>query len=103
MRSILLALALVLSTGAGALAHEGNDHVRGVIVKITPENNTLVVRTDPNTVRSLSLTEKTAFKKSGKVAHLADLNVGDRVVIDVPAKTAQAVLIQIGEGAATHK
>jgi len=31
----------------------------------------------------------------------ADLKVGDRVVIDVPENTSQALLIQIGAAAAT--
>jgi len=105
MKSLLLLLAFVVATSTSAFAHEGNDHVRGVVLKITPESNTLVVRVSPTVVRSLSLTEKTTFKKSGKAAHLTDLAVGDRVVVDVPAKTAQALLIQIGDAPAApaHK
>jgi hypothetical protein len=51
------------------------------------------------------ITDKTTFQRSGKAAHLADLKVGDRVVIDVPEKTTNALLVQIGAAATTtaHK
>jgi len=34
-----------------------------------------------------------------KAAFLADVKVGDRVVVDVPEKTTNALLIQIGAAA----
>ena len=55
--------------------------------------------------KTLNLTDKTTFQRSGKAARLDDVKVGDRVVIDVPVKTTNALLIQIGATAkpAPHK
>jgi hypothetical protein len=41
------------------------------------------------------------FKRGAKEAHLTDLKVGDRVVVDVPEKKNDALLVQIGAGAST--
>ena len=102
MRSVLLLVAFVVAMGAGAFAHEGNDHVRGVVVKIQPEwsTNSITVRTTDNEIRTLTVTDKTAFKQGKKTVQLTDLKVGDRVVVDVPAKTARATLVQIADAPA---
>ena len=50
------------------------------------------------TTKTLTLTDKTVYKQAGKVAHLADLKVGDRVVIDVPEHSTEASEIQIAAG-----
>ena len=99
-RLIAFIVSLVLG-GAIAYAHGGNDHVRGVVTQISAQSVT--VETAPKVTRTLTLSEKTTYKQGGKAAHLADLKVGDRVVIDVPEKSAQALLIQIGAAAPAHK
>ncbi len=96
MKRLVTLIAALVFVGTGAFAHEGNDHVRGVIIKITPEWHSITVRTTENVVRTLSITEKTTFKLGKKTVDLAALNVGDRVVIDVPVKTAQALIVEIG-------
>ena len=88
----LLASLIVFSTVA--FAHGRNDHIRGVVTNISAQSVT--VQIDNKTSKTLTLTAKTTIQQSGKAAHLADLKVGDRVVIDVPEKTTQALLIQIG-------
>ena len=80
-------------------AHNGNDHVRGVVTKLSAQSVT-VQMVDKGT-KTLTLTDQTVFKQAGKAAQLSDLKVGDRVVIDVPEKTTKAVLIQIGTAAKT--
>ena len=69
MKQLLSVIALVLAISAGAVAHEGNDHVRGVVTAVSAQSVTV---------------------------ELADLKVGDRVVIDVPEHTTNAVLIKVG-------
>ena len=49
------------------------------------------------------MTAKTTFQLAGKAATLADLKVGDRVVVDVPEKSSDALLVQIGTSPAASK
>ena len=53
------------------------------------------------TTKTLSISAKTTVETSGKAAHLTDVKVGDRVVIDVPEHGTSALLIKVG--AATKK
>jgi hypothetical protein len=100
-RLITLVLSFV-AIGAALSAHEGNEHVRGVVTQISAQSVT--VQTAPKVTKTLTLSDKTTFKQAGKVVHLADIKVGDRVVIDVPEHTTQALLIQIGAApTAAHK
>jgi hypothetical protein len=85
--------------GVLAYAHGNNEHVRGVVTNITPQ--AITVQTTGSATTTLTITTKTTFKQGGKVAHLSDLKVGDRVVIDVPEKTKEALLVQIGTAAKT--
>ena len=87
-----VALVSVISTVV--LAHGGNDHIRGVVTSISAQSVTVEVAN--KATKTFTLTAKTTIQLSGKPAHLADVKVGDRVVIDVPEKTTQALLIQVG-------
>lgn len=89
----ILIISLVVS-GALVFAHEGNEHVRGVVTQLSPQS--ITVQTTDKKTTTLKVTEKTTFQLAGKVAHLADLKVGDRVVVDVPEKSSDALLVQIG-------
>ena len=86
--------AVLLTMASFAYAHEGNEHVRGVVTAIAA--NSITVQVNAKSTKTLTLNDKTVFTKSGKAAHLEDLKVGDRVVIDVPAKTTEAKLVQFG-------
>jgi hypothetical protein len=86
--------ATFLFAGSLVFAHGGNEHVRGVVTKISAQS--ITVQTTPKETRTLVLSQQTTFKQAGKVAHLADLKVGDRVVVDVPEKKNDALLIQFG-------
>ena len=88
-----LATAIVLA-GTLAFAHGGNEHVRGVVTQISAQS--ITVQTADKATKTLTLTDKTTIQRDGKSAQLADVKVGDRVVIDVPQKTSNALLIQIG-------
>jgi hypothetical protein len=86
--------ATFLFAGSLVLAHGGNEHVRGVVTKISAQS--ITVQTTPKETRTLVVSQQTTFKQAGKAAHLADLKVGDRVVVDVPEKKNDALLIQFG-------
>jgi len=94
MKQLLSIIALVLAVSAGALAHNGNDHVRGTITQVSAQSVT--VQLADKTTKTLSISAKTEFETSGKPGHLADVKVGDRVVIDVPEHGTSALLIKVG-------
>ena len=94
MRRAAILVASFVVMGTVAFAHGENEHVRGVVTALAPQSVT--VQTVEKTTKTLTLTDKTTFQSAGKPARLSDLKVGDRVVIDVPAKTSTALLIQIG-------
>jgi|SRR5712671_4805879 len=98
MKQLLSVIALVLALGAGALAHNGNDHVRGVVTAVSAQSVT--VQLADKSVKTLAISAKTEFDNAGKPGHLADIKVGDRVVIDVPEHGTNALLIKVGTAAA---
>ena len=99
MKSLVLAAALTLAVAGAAFAHGGNDHVRGVITQVSPQ--AITVQVSPKVTKTLTISDKTVYKRGGKTAQMSDLKVGDRVVVDVPEKTTQAVEVTIGTAPAT--
>jgi len=94
MKGLSILVISFIVSGALVLAHEGNEHVRGVVTQVSPQAITL--QTTGKKTTTLKVTAKTTFQIAGKTATLADLKVGDRVVIDVPEKSSDALLVQIG-------
>ena len=97
MKRLVLILAIVVASAAfstASWAHEGNDHVRGVVTEISA--TAIKVRTTGTKVTTLTLDDKTVFEKSGAKTRMEDLKVGDRVVVDVPEHTTRATLVQFG-------
>ena len=92
-RIISFAVALLVASTL-VRAHGVNEHVRGVVTEVTPK--TITVKVDEKTTKSLTITSKTTVQQNGKTVTLADVKVGNRVVIDVPEKTSDALLVQIG-------
>ena len=103
MKRLITLIVSVVLAGTIAFAHGDNVHVRGVVTQVSAQS--ITVQTADKATKTLTLTDKTTFQRSGKAAHLDDVKVGDRVVIDVPVKTTNALLIQIGAAAkpAPHK
>jgi hypothetical protein len=87
-------LTLGLAFGATASAHGNNTHVRGVVTQLSAQS--ITVQLANNTSKTLTLSPKTSFERAGKPASMSDLKVGDRVVIDVPKNTTEALEVQIG-------
>ena len=96
-RLALLVLATVV-LGTIASAHGNNDHVRGVVTQLSATSVT--VQVSGQSTKTLSLNDKTTYEKSGRPVHLADLKIGDRVVIDVPKGSSEALSIRFGAPAA---
>jgi hypothetical protein len=94
MKQLMTFAVAFLLAAPLVLAHGKFDHIRGVVTEMSAAS--ITVQTPAKATRTLTLTDKTTFKKAGRAARLADLKVGDRVVIDVPPKKNDAVLIQIG-------
>ena len=94
MKQLLSVIAIVLAISAGALAHNGNDHVRGTVTQVSAQSVT--VQLADKTTKTLTISAKTEFESAGKPGHLADIKVGDRVVIDVPEHGSSALLIKVG-------
>ena len=94
MKQLLSVIALVLAVSAGALAHNGNEHVRGVVTAVSAQSVTIQLA-DKST-KTLTINTKTEFEAAGKPSHLTDVKVGDRVVIDVPEHGSNALLIKVG-------
>ena len=87
-------LAMVLALGVPAFAHGNNVHVRGVVTQISAQS--ITVQLANKTTKTLTLNAKTTFERAGKPAAKSDVKVGDRVVIDVPKNTSEALEVQIG-------
>jgi hypothetical protein len=92
-RLFAFVLALV-ATATIAFAHGNNDHVRGTVTEISATSMT--VQVSPQVVKTLALNDKTTFDMGGKTAHLADLKIGDRVVVDVPKGKNEALSVRFG-------
>jgi len=93
--------ALGLALGATVFAHGNNTHVRGVVTQVSAQS--ITVQLANNTSKTVTLSPKTTFARAGKPASMTDLKVGDRVVIDVPKNTTEALEVQIGTAPAAKK
>jgi exosome complex RNA-binding protein Rrp4 len=94
LKSLAIFILSIVSMGTMVSAPGNNDHVRGVVTQISATSVT--VQVSGQTTKTLTLSEKTTFEKSGRAAQLNDLKVGDRVVIDVPKGSTDASLIRFG-------
>jgi hypothetical protein len=94
MKRLITVVTAIVLAGTIVLAHGNFVHVRGVVTSVSAQS--ITVQTKGKETRTLTLSDKTAFKQAGKPAQLSDIKVGDRVVVDVPQKKSEAVLIQIG-------
>ena len=88
------AFALGLALAVPAFAHGNNVHVRGVVTQVSASS--ITVQQADNTSKTVTLSPKTTFLKAGKAAAMADVKVGDRVVIDLPKNSTEALEVQIG-------
>ena len=87
-----------LLIGVVAYAHGDKEHIQGTVTQISAKS--ITVQLANKTTKTVTVQADTAFKKSGKRATLQDLQVGDRVVIDVAKGKLEAEEVQFGPPAA---
>jgi len=104
-RSIIITTRLVLLIAliaAVALAHDGMEHVRGTIAKVSDQSVT-VTTTTGKTVEVL-LDEQTTYSRAEQPIQKTDLKVGDHVLIHAMEKgsTLTAHTVAVGAAPAKH-
>ena len=104
-RTFVLALALIASVSAPALAHEGHDHkLLGTITEVATDK-IVVKATKDGALSTVALVAKTKITRGKTVLQVADLKVGDRVVVNIgngkPPLSAKA--IQVGAAPTTTR
>jgi hypothetical protein len=77
-RALILMICLSLAAVA-ASAHGDEEHVMGTVTKITAD--AITVKTTASAPVTVAVVAATTFTKGKTAAKLADLGVGDRVVI----------------------
>jgi len=77
-RALILAVCMTLAAVA-ALAHGGEEHVIGTVAKVAADS--ITVKTTAKTMVMVGVVAATTFTKGKAAVKLADLSVGDRVVI----------------------
>jgi hypothetical protein len=92
MKQLAVVLAFIGALVVGASAHGNNEHVRGVVTQIT--ETAITVQVSPGVVKTLTLGGHSMFEKGGKRMQRVDVNVGDRVVVDVAKGSSEAGLIR---------
>jgi Rad3-related DNA helicase len=101
MKRFTALVAALVMVSAVLSAHGDYEHIRGVVTKL--DASSMSVETSGKTAKTVTLGGKTTFEKSGKPATLADLKVGDRVIVDVHKGTLQAGIVRIGLAATPPK
>lgn len=94
MKRIGLITALIVAFVGPIWAHGDYDHARGVVTAISAKS--ITIQLQDNKTKTLTLTAKSTFEKSGEPAQVNDLKVGERVVIEVPKGTTEARIIRFG-------
>ena len=69
MKRLSIVIASLVVSAAAVFAHDGNDHVRGVVTQLSPQS--ITVQTTDKKTTTLKVTEKTTFQLAGKAARLA--------------------------------
>jgi ribosomal protein S1 len=81
---ILILIACITLITAAAFAHGDEQHVIGTVASVAKDS--ITVKT-ANALVTVAVVPQTTFSKNKAAAKLADLNVGDRVVIHAKEPT----------------
>lgn len=82
---LLILIACIALIAAAAVAHGDEEHVIGTVASVAKDSVT--VKTTANALVTVAIVPQTTFTKNKASAKLADLNVGDRVVIHAKEPT----------------
>lgn len=103
-RTFVLAVTLAAAAFTPALAHEGHDHkLLGTVTEVTAER--IVVRaTKDGAISTVAMGATTKITRGKKTLGVADLKVGDRVVVNIGNGKAplSAKAIQVGAAPTTR-
>jgi hypothetical protein len=77
-RTLILLIWIALTTVA-AMAHGGEEHVMGTVTALT--GKTITVKTTAKAPVTVNVAGTTKFIRNKAAAKIADLKIGDRVVI----------------------
>ena len=100
MRRILLAImvAFVLAGGV-AFAHGNAEHVRGTVTSVS--DTAITVQVSAKQARTVTINAKTMVMRGDAHLSVKDVQVGDRVVLDVDRKTSIASEVKLATAAAS--
>ncbi len=100
MRRTLLAVmvALVLAGGV-AFAHGNAEHVRGTVTNVS--DTAITVQVSAKQTRTVTINAKTMVMKGDAHLSVKDVQVGDRVILDVDKKTSIASEVKLATAAAS--
>ena len=101
MKQALLSLVAAASALMGTItfAHGYAVHVSGTVTQINGRSVTVQPVAKGAKVVTFTVADHTEIDRGKKVASLADLKVGDRVVVEIPKEKTEAESIKIGAAA----
>ena len=100
MRRIVLAVMAVLVLAGGvAFAHGNAEHVRGTVTNVS--DTAITVQVSAKQTRTVTINAKTMVMKGDAHLSVKDVQVGDRVVLDVDKKTSVATEVKLATAAAS--
>ena len=95
-RLLMLLLTLGLVAGA-AYAHEGMQHVMGIVTVIT--DTSVTVKATNGTTKTVVLTAKTKYSKGNSPVNMKEIKVGDQIVVHAARKNGQLTASEVKLGA----
>jgi ribosomal protein S1 len=100
MRRTLLAIAVALAFPGGvAFAHGNAEHVRGTVTNVS--DTAITVQVSAKQTRTVTINAKTMVMKGDAHLSVKDVQVGDRVILDVDKKTSIASEVKLATAAAS--
>lgn len=99
-RTLLAFVSAFALVGVVTLAHGDAVHVQGTVTQINGQSVTIQPTGKGAKVMTFTAAAHTEIDKGGKVAAFKDLNVGDRVSVEIPKGKTEAESIKIGAAAA---
>jgi len=103
MKRFGFAILALLIACAGAVAHNGVEHVMGTVTAVTDKS--ITVETVKHESVTVLLDPTTTFSDSGKPATLKDVKAGMRVVVNAKDNAQDklvGVSVKWGAGASAH-
>ena len=96
MKRVVGLVAAFALAAVVASAHGNAVHVRGTITQIAGKSVTVQPTVKGAKAVTFIVADHTEIDRGTKVATLADLKVGDRVVVEIPKGKTEAESIKIG-------